>query len=341
MRHTIIIAEAGINHNGDINMANEMIEAAAAAGADYVKFQTYKTEKLVSRNTLLAEYQKKNLNSNKNVSQFDILKKYEFDLEAHLELMKVCHKKGIKFLSTAFDLESIDLLSELNIPLFKIPSGEIINLPYLEKISLTKKPVLISTGMSNLKEIHTALNVFLSNGYAKKDITVLHCNTQYPTPMEDVNLNAMITIADEFGISVGYSDHTLGIEVPIAAVAMGASVIEKHFTLDRNLSGPDHKASLEPLELKKMIDSIRNIENAFGSGEKKATDSEIGNRDIARKSIHIIKHKIPGEVLALEDIIMLRPGDGISPMDYKKTIGRKILNELFPGQKLQWTDLQN
>jgi N-acetylneuraminate synthase/N,N'-diacetyllegionaminate synthase len=341
MRHTIIIAEAGINHNGDINMANKMIEAASAAGADYVKFQTYKTEKLVSKNAFLAEYQKNNLNTHKNTSQYDILKKYEFDLEAHIELMKVCHKKGIKFLSTAFDLESIDLLSELNIPIFKIPSGEITNLPYLEKIALTKKPVLISTGMSNLEEIRTAMKVFLSHGYKKKDITVLHCNTQYPTPMKDVNLKAMLTISDEFGISVGYSDHTLGIEVPIAAVALGASVIEKHFTLDRNLSGPDHKASLEPHELKKMIESIRNIEKALGSGEKKTTDSEMGNKIIARKSIHILKHKIPGEVLALEDIIMLRPGDGISPMDYKKTIGRKILNELFPGQKLQWTDIQN
>ena len=341
MRHIIIIAEAGINHNGDIKMALKMIDAAAAAGADYIKFQTYKTEKLVNKNTSLAEYQKQNLGFQKNTSQFEILKKYEIDLDAHYKLMRACHKKDIKFLSTAFDLDSIDLLSKLNIPLFKIPSGEITNLPYLEKIALTKKPVIISTGMSNLKEIKTALKVFLSKGYLKENITILHCNTQYPTPMEDVNLNAMTTISKEFGISVGYSDHTLGIEVPIAAVAMGARVIEKHFTLDRKLAGPDHKASLEPHELKKMIESIRNIEKALGSEEKKATDSEIRNRDIARKSIHIAKYKTPGEILTLEDIIMLRPGDGISPMDYKNIIGRKVINELLPGQKLQWTDLQN
>jgi len=341
MTKTIIIAEAGVNHNGDLNLAKEMIRVAAYSGADYVKFQTFKTEKLVTSTAVLADYQKENLNSFKKVKQFEILKEYELDYKAHQELINTCHKNKIRFLSTAFDLDSIDLLTELDIPFFKIPSGEITNLPYLEKIASTNKPIVLSTGMSDMAEIRSALDVFFKKGYHKKNISVLQCNTQYPTPVEDVNLRAMKTISETFDVRVGYSDHTLGIEVPIAAVAIGARIIEKHFTLDRKLPGPDHKASLEPNELKLMIDAIRNVEKAMGSGEKVPSKSEINNKIVARKSIYIIKHKRPGDILDLNDLIMLRPGDGISPMDYRKTLGKKVLNELFPGQKLQWKDIQN
>lgn len=342
MNHITIIAEAGVNHNGDLNLAKEMIKVAASSGADYIKFQTFITEKLVSQTAELADYQKENLKSLINESnQYEILKKYELDYQTHLELIQTCNENNIRFLSTAFDMESIDLLNKLKIPFFKIPSGEITNLPYLEKISATHKPIVLSTGMSNITEIKSALDVFLDVGYPKNKISVLHCNTQYPTPMEDVNLRAMKIISETFDISVGYSDHTLGIEIPIAAVAMGASIIEKHFTLDRNFRGPDHKASIEPPELKQMIEAIRNIEKAMGSGEKIPSKSEIQNIVVARKSIHIINHKNPGDILYWNDIIMLRPGDGISPMEYKKALGRKVLNELFPGHKLQWRDLQN
>ena len=341
MNHTIIIAEAGVNHNGDLNIAKEMIRSAAKAGADFVKFQTYKTEKLVTQSALLTNYQKKNLNSLSEIRQYELLKKYELDYDSHIELINCCQRNNIKFLSTAFDMESIDLLNTLDIPFFKIPSGEITNLPYLEKIATTRKPVVISTGMSDITEIRASLNVFFANGYNNDDISVLHCNTQYPTPMEDVNLNAMKTISNTFNVSVGYSDHTLGIEIPIAAVSLGASIIEKHFTLDRTLSGPDHKASLVPRELEKMIECIRNIEKAMGSGDKSPSKSELDNKVIARKSICIKTHIRPGEILKSDDIIMLRPGDGISPMEYKKILGHRVLNELFPGQKLQWKDLQN
>ncbi|NNE33126.1 MAG: N-acetylneuraminate synthase, partial [Winogradskyella sp.] len=245
MHKTLIIAEAGVNHNGQINLAKQLIDVAAEAGVDYVKFQTFKSQKLVSINAQKASYQKKNT-SDASETQLSMLQKLELSRADHLELIAYCKSKNIKFLSTAFDLESIDFLNELNIDIFKIPSGELTNYPYLEKIGGLGKPVIISTGMATLNEIGDAINVVTHNGASKEDITVLHCNTEYPTPMQDVNLKAMKTISETYGVPIGYSDHTLGIEVPIAAVAMGATVIEKHFTLDNSLPGPDHKASLEP-----------------------------------------------------------------------------------------------
>jgi N-acetylneuraminate synthase/N,N'-diacetyllegionaminate synthase len=340
MTHCTIIAEAGVNHNGDINIAKKMIEVAASAGADYVKFQTFKAEKIASSNAKKAAYQAQN-EPKKDESQLEMLKKLEISERDHFLLKEYATSKNIKFLSTAFDNESVDFLDRLGIELFKIPSGEITNKPLLQHIANKRKPIILSTGMSDLKEIKNALDVLNKEGINKNEIIILHCNTEYPTPMHDVNLKAMLTIQNTFGVDVGYSDHTLGIEVPIAAVSLGAKVIEKHFTLDRHLSGPDHTASLEPEELSKMIIAIRNIERALGSGVKKPTESEILNKDIARKSIHVITHKYPGEILKLEDIIMLRPGHGISPMEYTNVIGCKVINELYPGQILLWKDLQN
>lgn len=340
MIHSIIIAEAGVNHNGNINTAKRMIEEAAAAGADYVKFQTFKAKKIASANAKKAQYQLKN-DPEHYESQLEMLKKLEISEKDHFLLKKYAKSRNIKFLSTAFDKESIDFLDKLGVELFKIPSGEITNKPLLQHFASKGKPIILSTGMSDLKEIKDALDVLVKGGIKRNEITVLHCNTEYPTPMHDVNLKAMLTIQKAFGVDIGYSDHTIGIEVPISAVALGAKVIEKHFTLDRHLPGPDHIASLEPEELKKMINAIRNIEKALGSDEKKPTKSEIKNKNIARKSIHVINHKTPGEILKMEDMVMLRPGYGISPMDYTKAIGRKVLNELFPGQILSWKDLQN
>ena len=316
---TTIIAEAGVNHNGSIDIAKEMIDAAANAGVDYVKFQTFKAETLVTQIAQKAEYQK-NV-TNKKESQYDMIKKLELDISAHKELIEYSKSKDIQFLSTAFDRDSIDMLTELDIPLFKIPSGEITNLPYLRHIGCMRKPIILSTGMAILEEIGDALEVLLNQGLEKKMITVLHCNTAYPTPMKDVNLNAMLTIKDELGVKVGYSDHTLGIEVPIAAVALGAVVIEKHFTLDRNFQGPDHAASLEPNELKDMVIAIRNIEKALGSGEKSLTKSELENLNIARKSIVAIKKISKGDLLTKNNIGIKRPGNGISPMKWDGVIG--------------------
>ena len=263
MKHTLVIAEAGVNHNGSLEMAKQLIDVAAEAGVDYVKFQTFKAESLVSKNAVKAEYQQRNLHDGNN-SQYQMLKQLELTREQHLILTDYCTKKGVKFFSTAFDLDSIDFLAELHLGLWKIPSGEITNYPYLRKIARIGEPVILSSGMSGYREIEEALAVLVENGVRHDDIIVLHCNTEYPTPMEDVNLRAMQSIAARFHVKVGYSDHTRGIEVPVAAVALGASVIEKHFTLDRNLEGPDHKASLEPDELKRMVSSIRNIEKALG-----------------------------------------------------------------------------
>jgi len=317
--NVFIIAEAGVNHNGSVDLAKKLIDIASISGADAVKFQTFKAENLVVKNTQKAEYQKQTTNTPE--SQFDMIKKLELDVDTHKELMVHCQEKGIIFLSTPFDHESIDLLSDLGLEIFKIPSGEITNLPYLRHIGSLGKKVILSTGMSNLEEVGNALNILINSGTSKNNITVLHANTMYPTPMEDVNLNAMLTIQKEFEVAIGYSDHTLGIEVDIAAVAMGASVIEKHFTLDKTMEGPDHKASLEPKELKSMVLSIRNIEKALGSSEKKPSPSESVNIDVVRKSIVASKDIKKGEILSEENITIKRPGTGINPMKWDSIVG--------------------
>jgi N,N'-diacetyllegionaminate synthase len=340
MKHVLIIAEAGVNHNGDLAMAKQLIDAAADAGADYVKFQTFKTEKLVSPDAKRAEYQQRNMKEDGDVSQFAMLKKLELSEANHHELIAYCREKNILFLSTAFDLDSLDFLHSLGMDLFKIPSGEITNLPYLQKIGKMNTRVIVSTGMCVMDEISDALNVLEASGTKRENISVLHCTTDYPTAMQDVNLNAMLQIAHEFDVQVGYSDHTLGIEVPIAAVALGAQIIEKHFTLDKTLPGPDHKASLEPFELKAMISAIRNIEKAMGSGEKKPTEAEKKNMLLGRKSIHIAKDLLAEHTLRAEDFEMKRPGDGISPMRLNDVLGKKIAHDLTYNHKLSWEDMK-
>ena len=335
----IIIAEAGVNHNGDIKRAKALIDAAFDAGVDYVKFQTFKADKIVSLNAKKAEYQIESLDCTDDF-QYNMLKQLELSHENHLELIQYCREKGIQFFSTAFDTEGVDYLDSLGFNMFKIPSGEITNYPYLKLISKKGKPVILSTGMASIKEIEIALNTLQEQGLSKEDITVLHCNTEYPTTMKDVNLRAMLDIHNRFGVKIGYSDHTLGIEVSTAAVALGASVIEKHFTLDRNLPGPDHKASLEPDELKAMVKSIRNVEIAIsGSGKKEPSESEKKNIPIARKSIHIKKALQKNQVIKEEDIIPLRPGDGISPFYWNEIIGKKTVRNLERYHKLDWSDL--
>jgi N-acetylneuraminate synthase len=338
-RKTIIIAEAGVNHNGSVENAKKLIDAAADSGADYVKFQTFITKNIVTKGAEKAVYQIENIGEEAGVSQFDMLKALELDRETHEILINYCGQKGIKFLSTSFDLESTDYLAELHLEVFKIPSGEITNEPYLIKIAGLGKPVIMSTGMCTLDEVKAAHQVLLDHGMDKKNIIILHCNTEYPTPMEDVNLRAMLTLGKELDAQIGYSDHTLGIEIPIAAVAMGASVIEKHFTLDRNMKGPDHRASLEPDELKQMIQSIRNIELALGDGVKKPSASEIKNIIPARKSIHLKRNLNAGDKITLADLEMLRPGDGISPFELSKVIDRSAKQNLERGTKLLWNDL--
>jgi N,N'-diacetyllegionaminate synthase len=336
----IIIAEAGVNHNGDFENAKKLILAAATAGADYVKFQTFKADKLVSKEAKKAEYQKANLKEDGD-TQYDMLKKLEMSEAWHYELIKYANICGIKFLSTGFDEDSIDFLDSLNIDLFKVPSGEITNKPYLEHIAKKGKPIVISTGMSNLEEIKDAVGVIQNHKIPKDLITILHCNTEYPTPMQDVNLLAMNTIQNELGVQVGYSDHTLGIEVPIAAVALGAVLIEKHFTLDRNLPGPDHLASLNPDELKSMVQAIRNIESAIsGNGIKTPSESEINNISIARKSIHVSNDLPSGHIITESDLIALRPGDGISPMVWETIIGKKLTANKLKFDKLNFSDIQ-
>ena len=323
--HTLIIAEAGVNHNGLMESAKRLIDVAAEAGADFVKFQTFKAETLVTRTADKAEYQKEM--TNENETQFEMIKKLELDRNAHDKLIEYCKQKDIQFLSSAFDHDSIALLAELDIPLFKIPSGEITNLPYLRSIGKMGKPIIMSTGMSTLDEVSDALNVLIESGAEKEQITILHCNTEYPTPMEDVNLKAMLTVGNKLGVSIGYSDHTLGIEIPIAAVAMGATVIEKHFTLDRTLPGPDHAASLEPDELKAMVSAIRNIEKAKGNGVKRPSKSETKNIPIARKSIVAKKTIKKGERFSEENLTVKRPGSGISPMNWDDILGKTSARE--------------
>jgi N,N'-diacetyllegionaminate synthase len=312
-----IIAEAGDNHNGRFDLAVRLIDAAVAAGADCVKFQTFKTEEVISKGAQKAQYQKETTGDNE--SEFEMVKKLELPFDDFIQLRAYCIEKQIQFLSTPFDLASIAFLCTLDLPFWKIPSGEITNLPYLLAIAKTKKPVIMSTGMCEMEEIRAAVNVLRENGTPK--ITLLHCNTEYPTPFEDVNLNAMRTLKKRFGVEVGYSDHTTGIEVPIAAAALGASVIEKHITLDRHMEGPDHRASLEPAELSAMVNSIRNIEKAMGNGIKMPSHSERKNIDIARKSIVARCAVKKGEVFTNDNITAKRPGSGISPMRWFDVLG--------------------
>ena len=339
MSKTLIIAEAGVNHNGDIDLAKQLIDIAAEAGADIVKFQTFKTEKLVSTSAKKADYQVNNMPSETDNSQFAMLRKLELSPADHLALMAHCQLRNIQFLSTAFDLESLDFLAGLGIDIFKIPSGEITNLPYLRKIGSFNKQVIASTGMATMDDISAMLGVLIEAGTSRENITVLHCNTDYPSPFRDVNLRAMQTIGETFGVAVGYSDHTSGIEVPIAAVALGATVIEKHFTLDRSLEGPDHLASLEPDELTHMIRAIRNIELALGDSVKQPTPSEQKNIAVARKSIHLARPLAAGQILTEADLVMKRPGSGISPMLLDSVTGRSLAVDVMPDHLLRWEDL--
>ena len=323
----IIIAEAGVNHNGNYDLAVKMIHEAKRAGADYVKFQTAVPELVISTFAPKAEYQKETTGADE--SQLDMCRAIHLPLTDYVKLAAICKEEGIGFMSTPFDLVSIDVLEELDMDYWKIPSGEITNLPYLRKIASKHRPVIMSTGMCEMQEIADALAVLEAGGLTRDQITLLHCNTQYPTPFADVNLAAMHTIAATFGTKVGYSDHTRGIEVPIAAVAMGAKVIEKHFTLDCNMEGPDHKASLEPHQLKAMVDAIRNVEEAIGSAEKHATASETPNKEVARKSIVAARAIAKGEVLTEENISVKRPGNGISPMLWDSVIGTKAKRDFI------------
>lgn len=325
MSKTIIIAEAGVNHNGDIEIAKRLIDAAAEAKADYVKFQTFKAEKLVTKSAQKASYQEKNVGSNEG--QFEMLKKLELSENDHTVLVNYCKEKNIQFLSSAFDADSIHLLKNLGITIGKIPSGEITNLPYLRLIAKTFPQIILSTGMADMNEISAAIDALINASAKKNNITILHCNTEYPTPMNDVNLLAMLGIKKYFETNIGYSDHTLGIEVPVAAVALGATIIEKHFTLDRNLKGPDHAASLEPNELKQMVNAIRNIEQALGDGIKKPSASEIINKTAARKSIVAAKKIKQGELFSNENLKVKRPGNGISPMLWDEIKNKKAAKD--------------
>lgn len=333
MNKVVIIAEAGVNHNGDYELAKQLVLKAKAAGVDYVKFQTGVPKLLVSKFAVMADYQK--ANTGKEESQLEMLKKINLKLEDFAPLKAYCEEIGIKFISTPFDLVSIDVLESLDMDFWKIPSGEVTNYPYLVKIAKTHRPVVMSTGMCEVNEIRDALNVLLDNGLTKDKISLLHCNTEYPTPMKDVNLRAMLELKDEFGVRVGYSDHTQGIEVPIAAVAMGAEIIEKHFTLDHNMPGPDHKASLEPQELKAMVSAIRNIEQAVGNGHKHVSESERKNIAIARKSIIASRNIKQGEVLSEENLTVKRPGNGINPMRWNEVIGKTAIRDFAEDELIE------
>lgn len=333
MNRVLIIAEAGVNHNGNLDNAFKLIDAAVDAGVDYVKFQTFKSENLVSKSAKKADYQIQNT-GNLTDSQYEMLKKLELSHENHELLIEYCKQKNIQFFSTAFDLDSLQYLKEIGLDLVKIPSGEITNLPYLRKAAQLFNKVILSTGMCTMEDIEAAVNVFLAGEISKDNITILHCNTEYPTPMNDVNLKAMLSIQQEFGTDIGYSDHTLGIEVPVAAVALGASVIEKHFTLDNTMEGPDHAASLEPLQLKEMVKAIRNIELAIsGDGLKRPSDSEMKNIEIARKSIVASAQISKGAIFTEENLTIKRPGTGISPMRWDELIG-KVASKDFSADDL-------
>jgi N-acetylneuraminate synthase/N,N'-diacetyllegionaminate synthase len=339
MDKVIVIAEAGVNHNGELENALKLIQIAAEAGADYVKFQTFKADKIVSRNAKKAQYQIDNINDGDN-SQYEMLKKLEMPLDWYPVLLAKSDELGVKFLSTGFDEESIDFLDEFGVDFYKIPSGEITNRDYLVHISRKGKPIVLSTGMANLEDICAALDIFLKEGISISNITVLHCNTEYPTPFEDVNLYAMHSIRDAFNVKIGYSDHTKGIEVSIAAVALGASVIEKHFTISREMVGPDHAASLEPDELKEMVKSIRNIEKAIsGTGIKKPSGSELKNMPVVRKSLHYSRDLEKGELISKADLIALRPGSGLSPMKIEEITGKPLRVAVKAFQMVDLNDL--
>lgn len=339
MSEVLIIAEAGVNHNGDIEKAMKLIDAAAVAGVDYVKFQTFKADQLVTKSAKKARYQSANMPDDEANDQYSMLKKLELSEDDHYTLINYCKQKNVKFLSTAFDQESLKFLETLNLDFVKVPSGEITNLPYLRKIARQGKKVLISTGMATIEEIRQTLDVMKHEGVKSEDIIVLHCNTEYPTPFEDANLRSMQQIKSIFNCEVGYSDHTPGIEASVAAVALGAKVIEKHFTLDKNLPGPDHKASIDPQELIDLVRSIRNIEKGLGSGIKTPSPSEMKNMVIARKSIHLVRDMKKGSVLKEEDLVMKRPGDGISPMKMDLVIGKKLLNDFSADHKLELNNI--
>lgn len=322
-KRTLIIAEAGVNHNGSLELAKRLVDKAVEAGVDYIKFQTFNASKLVTKAAKQAEYQQKNIGK-KGDSQYQMLKKLEFTPSQYNELVDYCNLRGIKFFSTAFDFDSIEYLHSLNLGLWKIPSGEVTNYPFLKRVAVYNEPTILSTGMCDMVDVRSAVDALYKNGLSKENLILLHCNTEYPTPFEDVNLKAMDAIRKEFDVEVGYSDHTKGIEVPIAAVALGATVIEKHFTLDRNMEGPDHKASLEPDELKAMVSAIRNIEKAVGGdGTKHVSESEKKNIAIARKSIVAACDIKAGEVFTEQNLTVKRPGNGISPMRWEEVVGTK------------------
>lgn len=338
MKSVKIIAEIGVNHNGKIDLAKEMIQEAANCGADYVKFQTFKAKSLAVESAPKADYQ--STNSGKNESQYEMLKKLELNTQDHYDLIEYSNSCGVKFVSSAFDLDSLDFINKLKLPFFKVPSGEITNYLYLKRLAKFKKPIILSTGMSNIEEVEESIKVLTDNGFNKNLLTLLHCNTDYPTSFKDVNLYAMKEIEEKFKVQVGYSDHTQGIEVAIAAVSLGAKVIEKHFTLNKALEGPDHMASSEPKEFARMVKAIRNIEKAIsGSGEKTPSISELKNINLVRKSIYLAKNVRKMETLKNNHLICLRPGGGISPMKIREIIGRKTKKFLKKGDKLRWENL--
>ena len=339
MKKVYIIAEAGVNHNGSLENAKKLIDVAKATGADAVKFQTFIPELVISKHAVKADYQL--VTTGKQESQLDMVRKLYLDVNAHKEMIAYSKKVGIEFLSTPFDLTSIDTLHELGLKEIKIPSGEVTNIPYLKKLGKLNKRIILSTGMCYLGEIETAINILTKAGTQRENIAVLHCNTEYPTPMRDVDLTAMLTIRDAFKLETGYSDHTLGIEIAVAAVALGATIIEKHFTLDKNKEGPDHKGSLEPEELKMMVVAIRNIEKAMGDGIKRPSPSESKNIVIARKSVHLIDDRPKNHLLTENDLIIKRPGDGIPSDLLEQVIGKKLKSNFTADYKLKWEDLES
>ena len=333
MSKVFIIAEAGVNHNGSIDLAKKLIDVAADAGADAVKFQTFNADRLATKLAHKADYQKSNTSADE--SQYEMLKKLELDEDKHKVIIEYCKQKQIMFLSSAFDNESVDMLNNFGMAIFKIPSGEITNLPYLRHVGGLKKPIILSSGMSDLGDIKNALDVLIECGVSKDQLTVLHATTEYPCPIQEVNISAMQTISANFGVNVGYSDHTKGTEVSIAAVALGACVIEKHLTLDQTMEGPDHKASLEPDEFKAMVHAIRNIEKALGDGIKKPSKSEIKNMAITRKSIVALRAIKSGEIFSVDNLTVKRPGTGISPMDLNKIIGQIARRDFLPDEQIE------
>lgn len=337
MSKVFIIAEAGVNHNGSMELAKKLIDVAVEAKADAVKFQTYIAEKVMTKDAKKAEYQVKL--TGKQESQLEMVKKIQLSFNDFRDLQEYSQKKGILFLSTPFDLDSVDFLASLNLPIMKLPSGEINNLPYLRRVGKLSKEVILSCGMATLGEIENAIQILEQSGTPREKISILHCNTEYPTPMQDVNLKAMITIRDAFKIKVGYSDHTLGIEVPVAAVALGAQIIEKHFTLDKNMEGPDHRASLEPDELVAMVSSIRNIEQALGNGIKKPSASETKNINVARRSVFFSKKLKAGHVIKEDDLIMKRPGNGVSPLSFDSILGTKLIKDVDEDEMFKWNHI--